>query len=210
MNGPMRVAAAFVLAALMAPQSSAWEMDMDDARMMAKCLWGECRGVESEMEQAAVAWTILNRVDDDRYPDTIKEVIGQPQQFTGYHAGNPVDEDLLLLSMDVICRWMLERDGQAEVGRVLPKEYVYFVGRNGRNYFGYEWPLTETWDWSAEDPYVDPEPAEIFTEEETDEHDEYSDFMLRSRQDESGPESGRDDRNLQRRSSYRTGRSRRY
>ena len=25
------------------------EMDMDDARMMAKCLWGECRGVESEI-----------------------------------------------------------------------------------------------------------------------------------------------------------------
>ena len=193
MNGPMRVAAAFVLAALMTPQSSAWEVDMDDARMMAKCLWGECRGIESEMEQAAVAWTILNRVDDDRYPDTIKEVIGQPSQFTGYHAGNPVDNDLLLLSMDVICRWMLERDGLAEVGRVLPKEYVYFVGRNGRNYFGYEWPLTETWDWSAEDPYADPEPVEIITEEETDEHDELSEYMRTRQIDRAPADPGRTD-----------------
>lgn len=149
----MRITAFFVLASLMMPNASAWELDMDDARMMAKCLWGECRG-EATMHQAAVAWVVLNRVDDERFPDTIREVIGQPYQFTGYSPNNPVDPDLLDLSMDVIIRWMREHDGEAEVGRVIPSEYVYFCSRNGHNAFCMEYPITEEiWDWSAEDPY---------------------------------------------------------
>lgn len=198
-------AAAFVLAALLSQGSHVWALSMDDAQMMARCLWGECRGMESTMEKAAVAWCILNRVDDDRWPDTIQEVIGQPNQFTGYKASNPVDEDLLIISMDVITRWYLEKDGQAEVGRVLPREYCFFVGRNGHNYFGYEWPVSETWDWSAEDPYADPLETDIIVEE-VDEHDEYPEFRqleLDSANDSSA-------RPVYRGPARRTGRSRRY
>lgn len=143
---------------------------MDEAKMMAKCLWGECRGIESTMERAAVAWTILNRVDDARYPDTIPEVIGQANQFTGYKWDNPVDDELLDLSMDVICRWYREKDGEENVGRVLPSNYVYFAGRNGRNYFGDTWPITGTWDWSLEDPYI----VEYVGQEEEQDNDGYS------------------------------------
>lgn len=157
----MSRAAAFVLAILLSPQSAYWDLSMDDVEMMARLLWGECRGVESTMEQAAVAWTVLNRVDDERFPDTIGAVIAQPHQFSGYSKRNPIDADLLVLSMDVILRWRLEHDGQAEVGRVIPSEYIYFVARNGRNYFGYEWPVSEVWDWSAEDPYAETDGEEI-------------------------------------------------
>lgn len=178
MSGLMRLTAAFVLAVLMTPQSVAWDLSMDEARAMAKCLYGECRG-ESTMEQAAVAWTVLNRVDDPRFPDTITEVIIQPGQFTGYRRSNPVDDELLDLAMDVIIRWQMEKSGEAEVGRVLPKEYVYFIGRNGRNYFGYEWPVSETWDWSAEDPYQDPEEDEPIGLEEN-ENGELDEFLSNS------------------------------
>ena len=205
MNRFTQKAAAFVLAALMSQGSLVWSLSMDDAQMMARCLYGECRSVESTMEKAAVAWCVLNRVDDDRWPDTIQEVIGQPNQFTGYKASNPVDEDLLIISMDVITRWYLEKDGQAEVGRVLPREYCFFVGRNGRNYFGYEWPVSETWDWSAEDPYADPEEIDIIVEE-VDEHDEYPEF----RQPELDPADAGSSRPVYRGPSRRTGRSRRF
>ena len=157
------------MALLSSPGASCWDLNMDEARMLAKCMWGECRGVESTMERAAVAWTILNRVDDVRFPDTIPDVIGQPNQFTGYSWSNPVDDELLDLAMDVIVRWYRERDGEDAVGRILPREYVYFVGRNGRNYFGDEWPISRTWDWSLEDPYV----ADYVGEQEHD-NDEFS------------------------------------
>lgn len=205
MNGLMNKFAAFVLAALMAPQSAAWDISMDEATVMARCLYGECRGVESDMEKAAVAWTILNRVDDPRFPDSIVSVIIQPNQFTGYKKTNPVDQELLDLSMDVILRWKMEHDGEQEVGRVLPAEYVFFVGRNGRNYFGYEWPVTEVWDWSAEDPYADPVETEIIVEE-VDEHDEYPEF----RQPELDPADDSSARPVYRGPARRTGRSRRY
>lgn len=207
MTGLMNKFAAFVLAALMAPQSAAWEISMDEATVMARCLYGECRGIESDMEKAAVAWTILNRVDDPRFPDSIVSVIIQPNQFTGYKKTNPVDQELLDLSMDVILRWKMERDGEQEVGRVLPAEYVFFVGRNGRNYFGYEWPVTEVWDWSAEDPYADPEEIDIIVEE-VDEHDELSEYQLR--QLESDPADAGRDPYVYRGPARRTGRSRRY
>lgn len=169
----MRITAFFVLASLMMPNSAAWELSTDEAQMMARCLWGECRG-EDTIHQAAVAWCILNRVDDPRFPDTIPEVIGQPNQFTGYKASNPVDPDLLDLAMDVMCRWYRERDGEAEVGRIIPSEYVYFCRRNGHNAFGTSWPIgSETWDWSAEDPY-----SQEYIEEEIDNNDDERDLIL--------------------------------
>lgn len=210
MTGWVQKAAAFVVAALMAPQSNLWTLSMDDATMMAKCLWGECRGVESPMERAAVCWCILNRVDDDRWPGTIQEVIGQPCQFTGYKASNPVDQELLVLSMDVITRWMKEKDGDQDVGRVLPREYCFFVNAGGgHNKFSTTWPVSDRWDWSLEDPYAAPEEEPIIPVEEMDEHDELSEYM-RSRQNELDPADGGSALDVQRRQPYRSGRSRRW
>ena len=46
----------------------------DDPRVyiIAQLIWGEARGVQSTTEQAAVAWCVLNRVDDPQFPDTIE------------------------------------------------------------------------------------------------------------------------------------------
>lgn len=157
MNRLIRLAAAALLATTIAQVSA---VDNSDAEIMAKCLWGECRGASSTMEKAAVAWCVLNRVDSDRYPDTIREVITQPCQFTGYKAGNPVDPELLWISRDVISRWQTGGEG-----RVLPEDYLYFVAGGGCNKFSKTWPVgRDTWDWSAEDIYKEEEDDGVLSE----------------------------------------------
>ena len=71
----------------------------DDIECMAKVLWHECRGMDIT-EQSAVAWCILNRVDDDRWANDIQSVCKEPNQFA-YQKNAPLDEDLLWLAEDV-------------------------------------------------------------------------------------------------------------
>ena len=68
--------------------------DPVDVEYIAKTLWGEARGIDSDMEKAAVAWCILNRVDNERWGDTVEEVVTQPNQFHGYHPSYPVTDEL--------------------------------------------------------------------------------------------------------------------
>lgn len=124
----------------------------EDIERIAKALWGECRGVPSKDRQAAVVWCILNRVDDPRWPDTIEGVV-VPSQFNGYHPDNPVDPELYDLALDVWNRWQLEKAGETSVGRVLPREYVFFIGDSKENYFSVEYLSTLYWDWSLPNPY---------------------------------------------------------
>lgn len=120
-----------------------------DAELLAKTAWGEARGC-SPTEIAAVMWCILNRVDSGDFPDTIVEVVEAPGQFQGYSEDNPVTDDLLTIAYDVLFYWQIEDD----TGRVLPKEYLYFLGDGGHNYFYKTWGDTsEPWDWSLPSVY---------------------------------------------------------
>lgn len=129
-------------------------VDETEATYVAKTIWGEARGC-SKMEQAAVAWCILNRVDSDLpyIPNDIKGVVTQKDQFHGYDKNFPVDEDIYNLAVDVIERWQREKLGDENVGRVLPKEYLFFYGDGKHNHFTKGWKDKETWDWSLENPY---------------------------------------------------------
>lgn len=140
-----------------APPEAAWKPDEREVELIAKTLWGECRGVKSRAEQAAVVWCILNRVDSEfRYfPDTIEGVITKENQFTGYSPSHPVTESLADLARDVLTRWHREKAGDTNVGRTLPKEYVYFVGDGTHNYFTVEWRGTEYFEWTLPDPYTE-------------------------------------------------------
>lgn len=124
----------------------------NDTYILAKLVWGEARGVETTEEKAAVVWTVLNRVDDSGYPNTIEEVVKQESQFDGYDETYPVDEELLDICIDVVERWYSEKKGIIDIGRVLPKEYLYFSGDGIRNYF----TTSEgtVWDWSYDSPYT--------------------------------------------------------
>lgn len=134
----------------------AWQPNEDDVIMIAKTLYGECRGVKSKMEQAAVAWCILNRVDSKGYAcgESIEYVVTFPHQFA-YDPDAPVWESLKEIAYDVLIRWHNEKQGAENVGRVLPAEYLYFIGDGKRNHFSIEWKSTEYWNWSLTNPYED-------------------------------------------------------
>ncbi|MEG1577166.1 MAG: hypothetical protein RR336_00195 [Oscillospiraceae bacterium] len=124
------------------------------AETIARMLWGEARGC-SPTEQAAVVWCALNRVDseDPYYPDDIVSVVTQDLQFHGYDPDNPVIPEILALVEDVLARWSIEDGCVGGVGRVLPREYLFFTGDGTHNYFRTDWTGGETWAWGLESPY---------------------------------------------------------
>jgi hypothetical protein len=126
----------------------------DEVVMMAKLLQRECGGLPSVTEQACVAWTVCNRVDSDEFDgDTIAEIITARYQFAYYYS-TPVIDELYELALDVLTRWNAERNGEVSVGRVLPKDYTYFVGDGVHNYFrnAYKGDYS-IWDYSLPSPY---------------------------------------------------------
>ncbi len=129
--------------------------DAAEVEALAKMLYGEARGIASDMEKAACVWGVLNRVDDPRFPDTVLEVLEAPYQFAGYSADYPVLPELATLAADVLKRYHAEKNGEENVGRVLPVEYLYFTGDGRNNHFTIGWKDAETWDWSLQNPYND-------------------------------------------------------
>ena len=96
--------------------------DAAEVEALAKMLYGEARGIASDMEKAACVWCVLNRVDDPRFPDTVLEVLEAPYQFAGYSPDYPVLPELATLAADVLKRYHAEKNGEENVGRVLPAE----------------------------------------------------------------------------------------
>ena len=127
--------------------------------MLAKMLYGECRGVASEEQQAACVWVVLNRVDSGRgefgaRPLTISGVLTKRGAFAGYSSKHPVWDSLLALARDVLERWELEKAGELDVGRAIPADYLFFSGDGrGGNRFRREWKDTEYWGWTLDSPY---------------------------------------------------------
>ena len=127
--------------------------DEAEVEMLARVLWGEARGVPSDMEKAAVVWCVLNRVDAERWPDTVAGVVTEPSQFAGYSPDYPATEELKTIAADVLTRWERERREGGDVGRVLPAEYFFFTGDGERNYFRTEFTGGTFWDWTLPNPY---------------------------------------------------------
>lgn len=123
----------------------------EEVIVLAKMVWGEARGVPSDTEKAACVWCALNRVDQGY--GSIVTVVTAPYQFVGYREENMVDDELITLCIDVLTRWYAEKDGQADVGRVLPKDYLWFSGDGSRNHFRNAYRGGNRWDWSLPSPY---------------------------------------------------------
>lgn len=105
----------------------------DDVAAVAKMLWGEARGCTRD-NQIKCVWVVLNRVDDESFPDTIQGVLSQPSQFHGYDPAYPVTDELTAVAEDVLTRWSYEKQG-VPVRRELPKSYLWFTGDGVTNYF---------------------------------------------------------------------------
>lgn len=108
-----------------------------EAEYIAKTIYGEARGC-SPYEQEQVVWCILNRVDSERFPDTVVEVVTQPRQFHGYSKHWPVWEEHYDIALDVLYRWEAEKNGE-ESYRNLEPDYLYFGGDGKHNYFRKEY-----------------------------------------------------------------------
>ena len=122
-----------------------------DIIMLAKLMYQECGGIPSDTEKACVVWTVLNRVDE--YGGTIYEVVTAKNQFA-YYDDRPVDDVLYQLAKDVLTRWNNERNGEENVGRVLPHDYLWFSGDGEHNHFrnAYKGQFS-IWDYRLETPY---------------------------------------------------------
>lgn len=122
------------------PEPPAYEVDA-----LARLIYGEARGVASTQEKAAVAWCVFNRVDDCRYPNSVMGVITQRYQFSGYSDRYPVLPELKALARDCMIHWYATKQNPEHWGRVLPRQYIYFYGYNGRNHFRDELGNKYTW-----------------------------------------------------------------
>ena len=105
----------------------------DDVAAVAKMLWGEARGCTQD-NQIKCAWIVCNRVDDERFPDTIQGVLEQPNQFHGYDPTYPVTDELYNVAFDVLTRWSYEKQG-IPVRRELSQSFLWFTGNGRANIF---------------------------------------------------------------------------
>jgi len=120
-------------------RESAYPLYTDrDIDLIAKTVWGEARGT-SPKEQKLVVWTILQRVDADRWSNTIEGVITARRQFHGYSPRHPVCVHIRALVASELADWA---DG-AEPPTLYPfapsVPYFYFWGDGRHNWFREEW-----------------------------------------------------------------------
>ena len=132
-----------------------WKPAKEDISIIAQVLYHECRALP-KLEQSAVVWVVLNRVDSDLFyfPDTIVEVCTQKNQFA-YRKDAPVLDELCDIAEDVLIRHHREANGDEKAGRTLPPEYTYFWGDGRHNYFRTDYRSHDYWDWSLPNPYGD-------------------------------------------------------
>lgn len=132
--------------------NNSYVVTKEEVETLAKIVYREARGVSGRKHKAAIVWCILNRLDNGSWGDNIIEVATYPGAFA-WIPDTPVDQDLLSLVIDVVSRWNYERQGLENVGRVLPKDYLYFIGDGEYNYFSKNWKGLNYWDWSLPNPY---------------------------------------------------------
>lgn len=78
----------FLTVLLFLASGTAAALTPSEHRCVTSTVYGEARG-ESEIGQALVAQTVLNRMRDPRWPDTVCGVTAQRMQFEGYNSAAP-------------------------------------------------------------------------------------------------------------------------
>lgn len=93
---------------MLTPGIGAFEDDLTITLAKTLCQMGQ---YETRETMIAIGSTVMNRVDDPRFPDTIREVLNQPGAF---HRGGRYDERSLAAAKEVLA-------GK----RTVPPEMVY-------------------------------------------------------------------------------------
>ena len=60
--------------------------------------------------------------------------------------------EFYVLAQDVVTRWLLEKEGCSQVGRVLPENYLFFASHKKRNRYRQGYSSKKYWDWSLPNP----------------------------------------------------------
>ena len=106
----------------------------DDVTVISRMVWGEARGV-SRNEQKLVVWTVINRLENGRYGDSLIAVVRARGQFHGYSSRFPVTEAIREMVIEVLEAW-----DRGEPAKVYPPfartpYYLYFHGDGQHNWF---------------------------------------------------------------------------
>lgn len=97
-------------------------------RTLARIIHGEAKGTKSVTNRAAIAETVLNRVDAG-LGDTPYRCATARHQFC---IGRTCTEEELWIAEDVLSRWLKIRRGE-DAGWILPKDYLWFHGTYPRH-----------------------------------------------------------------------------
>ena len=109
-----------------------------DVDMMAKTVWGEARGMTAD-EQRLVVWTVLQRLDGNGWGDTISAVLTAPNQFLGYRAGHPINEQIHAVCLEEMQKWASGAEPPTHEIYAPTAPYYYFEGYDGHNWFRGSW-----------------------------------------------------------------------
>lgn len=108
----------------------------EEIDLMAVICYREARG-EGIEGMRLIADVILNRVDSEQFPNTVKEVISQPRQFATYRKNDMTEENLTIDCYGAVL---------AEIEERTDNEILYFTAggyntsgkpayKNGNHYF---------------------------------------------------------------------------
>lgn len=96
---------------------TAQEQRKRDAEALARVLYGVKDNSTDDLR--TLCWCVFNRADNPLYPETLEDVINQPEQWMGYSAENPVLENLYEIAYEELDRW------QGGEHRPCSNEYIY-------------------------------------------------------------------------------------
>lgn len=89
------------------------------AQALARVLYGVKDNSEQDLRTAC--WCVFNRVDSPDYPDTLEEVIAQPDQWMRYDPDNPVIDSLYRIAEQELDAW---QNGKT---RPITPDFVYMT-----------------------------------------------------------------------------------
>ena len=92
-----------------------------EAEWIAKVMYGMVRPDHKDSDLRAIVWCILNRVDNNAYPDEVQAVCQQKSQWMGYSDDNPVIAKMYDIALAELKKW------HGDSVRPMSADYVYLT-----------------------------------------------------------------------------------
>ena len=105
--------------------------------------------------RAAVAWSILNSFDSWQGTRTFEDVVKDFGYNSKVSFKDKSGNDNRAIARDVLIRWLAEKTGYTDVGRVIPANYTFLYTENDICHFRCN-GLKDTkdeWNFSSKSPY---------------------------------------------------------